>query len=122
MRLSTVSALAAAAFGGVLLLSSVPADAQTRRSQEDFFYYTNQQRDLRHKPRSRITVQRRSYLDPGPEQDLRFDQGRGQRVVLGVAGRGAGLPRPERRREIHDHENDHRLPDAEQRNGPRLRP
>jgi len=67
MRLSTVSALAAAAFGGVLLLSSVPAYAQTRRSQEDFFYYTNQQRDLRHKPRSRITVQRRSYLDPGPE-------------------------------------------------------
>ena len=67
MRLNIFSALTATALGGVMLLSSAPADAQTRRSQEDFFYYTNQQRDLRHKPRSRITVQRRSYLDPGPE-------------------------------------------------------
>ncbi len=37
MRLSIFSALSATALGGVLLLTSAPADAQTRRSQEDFF-------------------------------------------------------------------------------------
>lgn len=67
MRLTTLSALAAAALGGVLLLSSVQADAQTRRQQDDFFYYTAQQREMRYRPRTRVTVQRRSYLDPGPE-------------------------------------------------------
>lgn len=65
MRL-TKHAVLAAGLGGIVLLTASDADAQRRRSQDDFFYYTAQQREARYAPRSRITVQRRSYLDPGP--------------------------------------------------------
>ena len=68
MRLTTFAKLAASALGAVLLLTSEPADAASRKRQnDDFFYYTARQREARYAPRSRITVQRRSYLDPGPE-------------------------------------------------------
>ncbi len=63
----TTLAMTALALSSAILLSSGAADAQQRsRNQEDFFYYTAKQRDARHAPRARITVQRRSYLDPGP--------------------------------------------------------
>jgi hypothetical protein len=67
MRL-TKHAILAASVGGIVLLTSGAADAQQarKRQKEDFFYYTAQQREARYAPRSRITVQRRSYLDPGP--------------------------------------------------------
>lgn len=52
---------------GTLVLTSGVADAQSRKRQkEDFFYYSARDREARYAPRSRITVQRRSYLDPGP--------------------------------------------------------
>ena len=66
MRLTRFFALSVAAVGGVLMVST-PADAQSRRKQDDFFYYTAQQREMRYRPRTRVTVERRSYLDPGPE-------------------------------------------------------
>jgi hypothetical protein len=68
MRLTTFATLAASAIGAVLMLIPEPADAQTqrKRQKEDYFYYSAQQREARYAPRSRITVQRRSYLDPGP--------------------------------------------------------
>jgi hypothetical protein len=66
MRLTKVAILAAG-LGGIVLLTSSVADAQQRRRQnEDFFYYSAQERESRYAPRARITVQRRSYLDPGP--------------------------------------------------------
>jgi hypothetical protein len=68
MRPTLLASLAATALGGVLLLTGGPADAQARkRSSEDMFFYTNQQRDARHRVRPRVVVQSRSYLDPGPE-------------------------------------------------------
>ena len=67
MRPITLTALAAAT-GAVVLSSALPADAQSRQRQnEDFFYYSAQERELRHRPRTRVTVQRRSYLDAGTE-------------------------------------------------------
>ena len=67
MRPTPFAFFAASAIGAALLLTADPADAQQRKRQkEDFFYYTAQQREARYAPRSRITVQRRSYLDPGP--------------------------------------------------------
>jgi hypothetical protein len=67
MRLTKIAILAAG-LSGIVLLTSGSADAQTprKRQKEDFFYYSAQQREARYAPRSRITVQRRSYLDPGP--------------------------------------------------------
>jgi len=66
MRLTKLAILAAG-LSGLVLLTSGTADAQQRRRyQDDFFYYTAKQREARYAPRSRITVQRRSYLDPGP--------------------------------------------------------
>ena len=67
MRL-TKHAILAAGLGGIILLTANAAEAQQGRRyyQDDFFYYTNRQREARYAPRSRITVQRRSYLDPGP--------------------------------------------------------
>lgn len=68
MRPTLFATLAATAIGGALLLTSGVADAQTRkRSSEDMFFYSNQQRDARHRVRPRVIVQSRSYLDPGPE-------------------------------------------------------
>lgn len=68
MRPNLIAALAATAIGGALLLTSGAADAQTRkRSSDDMFFYSNQQRDARHRVRPRVVVQSRSYLDPGPE-------------------------------------------------------
>ena len=64
MRLWTIAALAATAFGGVMLCG--PAEAQTRRQAEPYFYPPSD-RSVYSRPRSRITVQRRSYLDAGTE-------------------------------------------------------
>jgi hypothetical protein len=67
MRLTKLAILAAG-LSGIVLLTSGAADAQSprKRQKEDFFYYSAQQREARYAKRSRITVQRRSYLDPGP--------------------------------------------------------
>lgn len=67
MRLTRI-ALVSAGLAGIVLLTAGAADAQTyrKRQAEDYFYYTAKQREARYAPRSRITVQRRSYLDPGP--------------------------------------------------------
>ena len=45
-----------------------------------------------------------------------------RRVVHGGAGRGAGISRPQRRRQIDDDEDDHRLSRADRRHRRRLRP
>lgn len=66
MRLTHISAVALTAIGGFLLLFGTPADAQ-KRQREDFFYYSAQEREMRYRTRTRVTVERRSYLDPGPE-------------------------------------------------------
>ncbi|HWV40863.1 hypothetical protein [Pseudorhodoplanes sp.] len=68
MRLLLLPSAAAAVIGGALLLTADTAGAQTRkRQQDDMFFYTNAQRDYRHRPRTRVVVRSRSYLDPGPE-------------------------------------------------------
>ena len=67
MRPTTFALFASSAIAAALVLTADPADAAPRKRQkEDFFYYTAQQREARYAPRSRITLQRRSYLDPGP--------------------------------------------------------
>lgn len=67
MRLTKVAILAVG-LGGAFLLTAGEADAQQRRRQnDDYFYYTAREREARYAPRARITVQRRSYLDPGPQ-------------------------------------------------------
>ncbi len=69
MRLPLLASVAAAVIGGAICLTAGSADAQTRKRQstDDMFFYSNQQRDYRHRPRPRVVVQSRSYLDPGPE-------------------------------------------------------
>jgi hypothetical protein len=68
MRPNLLALMAATAIGGALVLTSGTADAQARkRSSDDMFFYSNQQRDYRHRVRPRVVVQSRSYLDPGPE-------------------------------------------------------
>ena len=48
-----------------------------------------------------------------PDQAVRAGHGGGRRLLHGGTRRGAGLPRPERRRQVHHHEDDHRLPRAD---------
>jgi hypothetical protein len=68
MRLTMLATLAAVVLGGALLLPAGPADAQARKRQsDDMFFYTAQQREYRHRPRPRVVIRQRSYLDPGPE-------------------------------------------------------
>jgi len=69
MRLTTTAALAATAIGGLLVLSGAPADAASKQRQAEGFVFSSQnQRVVKQRPRSRITVRReRSFLDPGPE-------------------------------------------------------
>jgi hypothetical protein len=68
MRLPLLASAAVAVIGGALLVTADPADAQSRqRQQDDMFFYSNQQREYRHRPRPRVVVRSRSYLDPGPE-------------------------------------------------------
>jgi hypothetical protein len=69
MRLRTLAALAGTALAGLLLLPA-DADAAPRKRQkqtEDFFFTSPDRRVVQSRPRSRITVQRRSYLDAGTE-------------------------------------------------------
>jgi hypothetical protein len=65
MRLTKLAILAAS-LGGIILLTSGVDAAPRKRQKEDYFYYTAREREARYAPRARITVQRRSYLDPGP--------------------------------------------------------
>jgi hypothetical protein len=68
MRLTLLSTLATTALAGVLLVTADTADAQTRkRSSDDMFFVTAQQREARYRVRPRVVVRSRSYLDPGPE-------------------------------------------------------
>lgn len=67
MRLISFATLTVAAVGAALLLSGDPADAARKRQKEDFFFSSQRERVVQSRPRSRITVRRRSYLDPGPE-------------------------------------------------------
>jgi hypothetical protein len=73
MRPTLFATLAATAIGGAVLLTSGPADAQSRkRSSDDMFFYTSQQREYRHRVRPRVVVRSRSYLDPGLCRALRL--------------------------------------------------
>lgn len=67
MRLMTIAA--AFAFAGALALTSTPADAQTQRNREASSggYTTYVSRDENGRKRTRIIVQKRSYLNPGTE-------------------------------------------------------
>ena len=60
--------------------------------------------------------------DRGPDQALRHLHRGGQRVLHRRARRGAGLPRPQRRRQVHHHAHAGRLHDPDRRHRAHLRP
>ena len=59
--------------------------------------------------------------DPRLEPAVRSDTGGRQRLLHRASRRGAGLSWPQRRRKIHHHEDDHRIPGAVIRHGGGLR-
>lgn len=68
MRLTRLAALAGLATAAAVLLTAPAADTAARKRQkEDFFFSSQRERVVQTRPRSRITVRRRSYLDAGTE-------------------------------------------------------
>ncbi len=74
-------------------------------------------------PRRAETDTNADARDPGraPVEELRPRPGRERRVVRGPARRAGRLPRPQRRREVHDDAHPHHLPPRVQRLRPRRR-